>query len=276
MQRMNTMFHLKTVKYIRKNIDSFDEYPFSVPLLKNLDEIVFDSPVTIIVGENGTGKSTLMESLACAVDSITVGNESVNSEEELEGVRRLSRHFKLAWTRRTNKGFFLRAEDFINYSKKLYNLKKEMDRDLREVDNTYSKNSQYAKNLAKLPYLRSLGEMNSRYEGELIEKSHGEGFLEFFKSRFVPGGLYILDEPETPLSPMNQYVFIGMIYEMIKQNSQFIIATHSPIIMAFPGAVIYDLNGGEMKRVDYEDLEAVKFTRAFLNDPGRFISYLDM
>lgn len=267
------MTHLKKIKYMNNNRNS-EQYPFNIPLIKSLEEINLESAVTIIVGENGSGKSTLMESLACAIGSITVGGESVEFEEELGAARSLSHQLRLSWGKRTTKGFFLRAEDFINYTRKLGSIKKDMDRDLREVDELYSNNSEYARNLARLPYARSLYEMKNRYEGDLMEKSHGEGFLELFRARLVPGGLYLMDEPETPLSPMNQYVFMGMLNEMIAQDCQFIIATHSPIIMAFPGAEIYDVSGGSFKRVEYEELEAVRFTRAFLNDPGRFIGYL--
>ncbi|TAH59760.1 MAG: ATP-binding cassette domain-containing protein [Gottschalkiaceae bacterium] len=268
------MFHLKEVSYLNKKHKLCHTYPFNIPLMNSFNKIVFDSPITILVGENGTGKSTLLESIACAIGSITIGDMDINIDREFENARNLSKYLKLSWTIRTNKGFFLRAEDFINYMRKLHVTRREMEHELQGVDIRYSDRNQHTRNLARMPYARSLYEMDNMYQGDLETKSHGESFLEFFSSRFIPNGLYLLDEPETPLSPMNQFAFMAMIKEMTAQNSQFIIATHSPIITAYPGATIYDLNKLPIKKTDYNDIESVRFYKSFLNCPEGFIRHL--
>ncbi|SDZ28710.1 Predicted ATPase [Proteiniborus ethanoligenes] len=268
------MFHLKEVSYLNKKHQSYHGYPFSIPLISSFEKITFDSPITILVGENGTGKSTLLEAIACAIGSIAIGDTDINTDREFEYARKLSKYLNLSWSVKTNKGFFLRAEDFINYMRKLHEIRMDMEQELQEIDNRYTGRTLHAHSLARMPYARSLNEMDNMYNGGLESKSHGESFLEFFSSRFIPNGLYILDEPETPLSPMNQFAFMAMIKEMIKQNSQFIIATHSPIIMAHPDASIYDLNSLPIKKTVYNEIESVKFFRSFLNNPQGFIRHL--
>lgn len=268
------MFHLKEVSYSNKSQEFINVYPFNTTLMKSFDHIAFDSPVTILVGENGTGKSTLLEAIACAIGSITIGDTDINMDIEFENARNLSKYLKLSWTLKTNKGFFLRSEDFINYMRKLHYIKTEMEQEMRESDNRFQDRSQHVRNLARMPYARSLYEMKNMYNGDLVAKSHGESFLEFFSARFTHNGLFILDEPETPLSPMNQFAFMAMLKEIINQNSQFIIATHSPIIMAYPGATIYDLNNLPIKKINYTDIESVKFFKSFLNSPEGFLRYL--
>ena len=116
--------------------------------------------------------------------------------------------------------------------------------------------------------------MEQRYGGDLDARSHGEGFLTLFKSRFVPGGLYLLDEPEAPLSPQSQLALMVMLAEMLERDAQFIIATHSPILMAYPGATIYMFDSPPIRRVAYDELEHVALTRDFLNDPAPFLNHL--
>ena len=116
--------------------------------------------------------------------------------------------------------------------------------------------------------------MERRYGVDLDASSHGQSFLRLFRSRVVPEGLYLLDEPEAPLSPQSQLALIALLREMTAQRSQFIIATHSPILLASPGATIYTFDGGAMRRVRYEELEHVQLTREFLMEPERFLKHL--
>jgi predicted ATPase len=116
--------------------------------------------------------------------------------------------------------------------------------------------------------------MESRYGADLDANSHGQAFFQLFRSRFVPGGLYLLDEPETPLSPLSQLAFIAMLKDMVTQDAQFIIATHSPILLALPGARILDFDSQPVQWAAFEDLEHVKLTREFLADPERFLRRL--
>lgn len=268
------MIHLKSIAIKEIPEGRLGEFPFNIPLIKSFKELQLNCPVTILVGENGTGKSTLMEGIAAAVGSITVGNESIEVDKTLEHARTLSRYIKLTWNIKTRKGFFLRSEDFFNYARKMSELKVEMENRLGELEEEYKDKSSYSLSLAKMPYGGSLAEMRAMYGEGLEANSHGEGFLKLFQSRFQPGGLYILDEPEVPLSPMRQLAFISMIKEMINENSQFIIATHSPILMAFPGAEIISFDHSPICSVRYDELEHVKLTRDFLNNPEQFLRHL--
>jgi predicted ATPase len=116
--------------------------------------------------------------------------------------------------------------------------------------------------------------MEQRYGVDLDANSHGQSFLKLFQSRFVPGGLYLLDEPEAPLSPQSQLALLAMIGEMVAQDAQFIIATHSPLLLAFPGAQIYSFDRTPVRVVSYEDLDHVRITRDFLNGPDRYLKQI--
>lgn len=266
------MIYLKSVSY-KKNSD-LNGYPYNVPVIETLGTIEFNSSVTIFAGENGSGKSTLLEAVAAGAGSVVAGAEGISYDASLENARKLSRHMKFVWRVKTRKGFFLRAEDFINYVRKMWEIRSDMKDGLKDIEEDYRGKSEYAKSLARLPYMRSLYEMKKTYGCRLEECSHGEGFFNFFKARFVPHGLYILDEPETPLSPMNQFAFMAMVKEMVLQSCQFIIVTHSPIIMAYPGASIYDFSSIPVKEVSYDDLEQVKFMKSFLANPENYIHML--
>ena len=128
--------------------------------------------------------------------------------------------------------------------------------------------------LAMGPASSSLGEMERRYGIDLDANSHGQSFLKLFQARFVPGGLYLLDEPEAPLSPQSQLALLAMIGEMVAQDAQFIIATHSPMLLAFPNARIYSFDATPVQAVAYEDLDHVRVTRDFLNAPERYLKQI--
>jgi predicted ATPase len=230
--------------------------------------------VTFFVGENGSGKSTLLEAIAAAVGLPTVGSEAVRDDRTLAAQRALARHLRLTWTRRTHKGFFLRAEDFFGFTKYVARLRAEFRTRLAEIDVEYADRSSYARGLARGPAGHSLADMERRYGVDLDANSHGQSFLKLFASRFVPGGLYLLDEPEAPLSPQSQLALIAMIGDMIARDGQFIIATHSPILLAFPNALIYSCDRVPIERVRFDDLEHVVLTRDFLNDPEKFLRHL--
>jgi predicted ATPase len=125
-----------------------------------------------------------------------------------------------------------------------------------------------------MAYAGQLHAMRARYPREPGAASHGEAFVDFFEARFVPDGLYLLDEPEAPLSPLRQLAFVKLLMDKVEQGAQFVIATHSPIILACPGAAIHSFDGGEIHPVEYADLEHVRLTRDFLNNPGVFLSRL--
>jgi predicted ATPase len=249
-------------------------FPFTVPFVRALSQIEFHAPLTFLVGENGSGKSTFLEAVACAAGSITVGSESVATDPTLAAVRDLARHLRLAWRKRTRRGFFMRAEDFFGFAKYLGASRAEMEQDLRDIDRAYQGRSATARGLAKMPLGRELGEMQRLYGAGLDSHSHGEAFLALFRQRFVGEGLYLIDEPEAPLSPTRQLALLRLLKEMLDAGAQCLIATHSPILLAYPGAAILSFDAGAIRPAAYEDLEHVRVTRDFLNNPAAYLRHL--
>lgn len=204
-----------------------------------------------------------------------MGSESLATDKTLAAIRPLAKRLKLAWGRRTHRGFFMRTEDFFGFAKFLTSAREEYEADLACVEKETADRSITAQNMARLPYKRELHDMERRYGKDLGARSHGESYFTVFQSRFVPNGLYMLDEPEAPLSPVRQLSFISMLKTMVEQQeAQFIIATHSPMLMAFPGATIYNFDGGRIARIPYDEVEHVTITRDFLNNPEQFLKHL--
>jgi predicted ATPase len=246
-------------------------YPFSLPLLGSLKRLSFGQPVTFFCGENGSGKSTLIEALACAVGLPAIGSSDVSRDETLSHVRGLSRAITCEWARRTHRGFFLRAEDFFGFIRHINGLKAELK---AEKENFGRELTGYGRSLAMGVMEGQIRALDARYGEDPDGRSHGESFIALFQSRIVPGGLYILDEPEAPLSPRRQLAFLSLMKEMVAKDCQFVVATHSPVLMAYPGAVIYDLDRRPVREAAYGDLEHVRFAREFLAAPERFLRHL--
>ena len=230
--------------------------------------------MTLFVGENGSGKSTVLEALAIAARAITAGSTEAADDPTLDGVRRLAPRPHAHWATRTHRGFYLRAEDFFGYAKRMATMRAELEAELAAVDEEYKDRPGLAHDLARTPFLRELGELRRRYGEGLDTQSHGESFLRFFGERLVPNGTYFLDEPEAPLSPARQLSFLALLKELVAADGQAIIATHSPILLAFPGASILSFDGSEIATVAYEDLDHVRLTRDFLADPEAFLRHL--
>jgi predicted ATPase len=249
-------------------------FPFSVAAVRSLPRIAFESPITFFVGENGSGKSTVLEGIAAAVGLPAIGSERVEDDATLEAQRRLGASLRLAWAKRTRKGFFLRAEDFFGFAKSLSRMRAEFLRELSLIDEAYRDRSDLARGLAKGPAAASLADMERRYGRNLDANSHGQSFFQLFRSRFVPGGIYLLDEPEAPLSPQSQLGLLAMLKDMVAEDAQFIIATHSPILLAFPGARILTFDTVPVLETTYDELEHVALTREFLQNPERFLRRL--
>ncbi|MDB4914855.1 MAG: ATPase [Gemmatimonadetes bacterium] len=245
-----------------------------MPVVRSLTTLAFPEPVTFFVGENGSGKSTLLEGIAAAAKLPAVGSADLAGDATLVAQRTLGAALQLTWNRRTHKGFFLRAEDFFGFTRRLSAMRAEFLRELAAIDVEYEGRSTLSKGLARMPASRSLAEMEQRYGIDLDANSHGQSFLKLFQSRFVPGGLYLLDEPEAPLSPQSQLALMMMMQDMISQDAQFIVATHSPILLAYPGAAIYSFDALPVQRTEYEELEHVRLTKDFLNQPGRYLRAL--
>ena len=268
------MVHLRSITKAKAAGKEAERFPFSVPVVRELGKLSMDAAVTFLVGENGSGKSTILEGIAVAAGLPTIGAIGVADDETLSAQRALGRALRLTWRQRTRRGFFLRAEDFFGFTKSLSKLRAELQARLEEIEIEYQDRSAYAKGLAQGPMRNSLADLEHRYGVDLDANSHGQSFLRLFASRFVPGGLYLLDEPEAPLSPQSQLALITMINDMVARDSQFIIATHSPILLARPGALIYSCDRAPIEAVRFDELDHVVLTRDFLNDPERFLRHL--
>jgi predicted ATPase len=230
MTQLSSQF-VRWISLKRDEIDSFDVYPFAIPAIQNLHTLNLESAVTYFVGDNGTGKSTLLEAIAIACGfNPEGGTRNFNfgtreSHSTLHSYMRVTRG-----TRRPSTGFFLRAESFFNVA--------------TEVDRLH---------------------IAAWYGGtSLHEMSHGESFWTLLTEKFFGGGLYILDEPEAALSPSRQLATLARMDELVKDGSQFIIATHSPILMAYPNARIFMFGDDAIREVRYEETEHYRVTRDFL------------
>ncbi|MGE0885063.1 MAG: AAA family ATPase [Blastocatellales bacterium] len=264
------MIHLQSIG-LKPSAKKQSGYPFSLPLIQNFGEFDLTSPVVFFVGENGSGKSTLIEAIAAGLNLATVGGEDIARDSTLKPARALGRQLKFSWRSKTHRGFFLRAEDFFNFARRLQTMQAELQQMADGFEGEYTG---YALGLAKGAALGQRQALIERYGENLDANSHGESFLKLFQSRFVPGGLYLLDEPEAPLSPQRQLALLAMIKQMIEQDAQFIIATHSPILMAFPEAAIFSFDSHPVSEIAYEDVEHVSLTRSFLNNPNSFLRHL--
>ena len=266
--------HIRTLEKKHGKGAADDRFPFNVPAIRSLTQLDLSAPVTFFVGENGSGKSTMLEGIAAAAALPTVGASEIADDETLAAQRRLAASFKLVWEARTHRGFFLRAEDFFGFARRLAQLRAEMNQRLKDIDEEYKNASAWARGLAASPAHGSLAEMTKRYGVDLDARSHGEGFLKLFEARLVPNAVYLLDEPEAALSPQNQLVLLALFKEMVAQECQFIVATHSPMLLAYTGARILNFDTDPITEVQWEDLEHVSLTRAFLENPRRFLDRL--
>ena len=161
------MIHLRSVSLSQIESDVADRFPFNVPVIRALPTIEFSSAVTFLVGENGSGKSTFLEAVASAAGSIAVGSSDLDSDRSLESVKRLAQRLKLTWQKRTRKGFFLRAEDYFGYTKRMAQIREEMEQDLRDLEVEYEGRSKTALGLAQMPFLRELHDLKEKYGKDL-------------------------------------------------------------------------------------------------------------
>ncbi len=249
-----------------------DQYPYSIEVLDN-KRLSLTKPITLFVGSNGSGKSTILEAIAASINSINISNQSIMDDDLFSDILKYSKDMKLRFLTQTKRGFFFRASDFITYQHGIRMMKLQLQQEIERVKEEYANKSVFALNQALSPFVSSLYQLNNQGR-ELTKLSHGESFLEFFNSRFSVPGIYILDEPETPLSYENQYALLVMIKDMVKKGAQFIISTHSPIISSIDDSVIYDLDS-DLESVDYNSLNSVSFIKDFLNNRERYIHYLN-
>ncbi len=247
-------------------------FPFDIPAVQFAKEVTTDAAVTIFVGDNGCGKSTLLESLALRLNLPLIGGFVSKTAAGFQAARLLSPYLQLEWKRETKRGFFFRAEDFsefINGPEKAQNAIEHSLGDLKgNVDDAVI--STMAENMN-----RDLREMRREYGENMQAFSHGEAYLKILQTRIGDKGIFLLDEPEAALSPIRQLSLISFILEMVKKkNSQFIIATHSPLLMGIPGAAIYEIQEDAMKGVAWEDTDHYRITKTFLDNPQHYLRHL--
>lgn len=249
MSSLDATHYLLSLQLLRDKVPSFDRYPFCLETVRQLDRIDFHPKVTYIIGENGSGKSTLLEALATAYGfNPEGGTRNFNfatraTHSPLHQYLRLAKSF-----RKPQDGFFLRAESFYNVASTIDALDEEPG------PGAFIKDSYGGKSLH--------------------QQSHGESFFSLITHRFGGKGLYILDEPEAALSAARQMAMLARIHDLVQDNSQFIIATHSPILLAYPDADIYQIQDGLLTPTAYEDSEPYTSTRHFLNNHQAYIKRL--
>lgn len=212
-----------------------------VQLLNNIGRFDFKKPVTFFIGENGSGKSTLLESLAISVGLNAEGGSRNFNFSTKHTESKLHNYISVSKTSYEKDSFFLRAESFYNVASNVEDL-----------------------NL-------NLGFYGGR---SLHEQSHGESFMSLIENRFTGNGLYLLDEPEAALSPTRQMSLLVQIDRLVNSNSQFVIATHSPILLSYPNAEIFEIEGNEIIRKEYRDTNIYKTVKYFLNNPEKMVRLL--
>lgn len=240
--------YVQRIKLMREHIKKPQTFPYTLTVFRDLDELTFHDQVTFFVGENGSGKSTLLEGIAgaCGLNP-EGGSRNFNfatraSHSNLDECLRLVRY-----PATPSDMYFLRAESFYNVATQIEKYDEE-GMGLRIID---------------------------AYGGQsLHEQSHGESFFALFKNRFRAKGLYLLDEPEAALSPKRQLEFLALLHQYVQGGCQFMIATHSPIILAYPHALIYHFSAAGLREIGYTDTEHYLITRGFLSNPRRMLSEL--
>ncbi|MDT9722751.1 AAA family ATPase [Paenibacillus sp. ClWae2A] len=232
--------YLRSVELMSAKIENRNQYPFDIPAIRSLERLEFTNNVTFFVGENGSGKSTLLEGIAHQCGFNTAGGGRNNTYETHASESSLGNYLRLAWLPKITNGFFMRSESFY----------------------------QFASHVDAMP------ESLQYYGGRsLHEQSHGESFLNLFVNRFSSKGIYLLDEPEAALSPARQLSLLRILHDL-SGTSQFIIATHSPILLGYPGAEILSFDDSHIQEVAYEDTDHYQITRSFLENRDRMLNEL--
>ncbi|MDF9411830.1 ATP-binding cassette domain-containing protein [Brevibacillus laterosporus] len=231
--------YLRQVRLLTEKYPNRKEYPFSIPALQNLESLSFDKNITFFVGENGSGKSTLLEAIAYQCDFHTAGGGRHNYYEVDASDAPLGEYIQLSWLPKITNGFFLRAETFYQFA-------------------------------SHIDSINGTGSYGGR---SLHAQSHGESFLSLFRNRFGHKAIYLLDEPEAALSPARQLSLLRVMKDL-ERSAQFIIATHSPILLAFPEAQIYNFDQSPIATTSYEQTLHYQITKRFLENKEAMLAEL--
>ena len=243
--RIPQMMRLKKISLLKERISKPSEYPFNIPTIASLNELEISSRVCFFVGENGTGKSTLLEAIAAHYGFGLEGgnrNFSPKTTDSVAAIEPLAKALRLSFTKREGGGFYLRAESFFNVAS----------------------------------YVDQVGALGSYGDKSLHDQSHGESFLSLLQNRFTRSGFYLMDEPEAALSPQRQLSFLILFHELVKGNDgiQFIIVTHSPLLLAYPGAQIFSFDEGNVHQIEYRESQPFQLVSRFMAAPERYINAL--
>jgi predicted ATPase len=239
------MMSLKKISLLRERVTNPHEYPLNIPSIASLSSLEISSRVCFFVGENGTGKSTLLEAIAAHYGFGLEGgnrNFSPKTTDSVTTIEPLVKALRLSFTKRTGGGFYLRAESFFNVAS----------------------------------HVDEVGASASYGDKSLHDQSHGESFLSLLQNRFTRSGFYLMDEPEAALSPQRQLSFLVLLHDLVRGNDsiQFIIATHSPILLAYPGAQIFSFDDGNIHQIGYRDSQPFQLVSRFIAAPERYINAL--
>jgi len=245
---------LKRLTLLRARVSDWDAYPFSVPCIRNLNELIFRERICFFAGENGTGKSTLLEAIAAHYGfgpeggNRNFGNDSTESNRSIDA---LVRALRLSFDKRTGAGYFLRAESWFNTVSHMDALDKEPAPHSPTVSSYYGGRS-------------------------LHTRSHGETFFTLLELKFRRNGLFLLDEPEAALSPQRQLAFLMLIHDVLRKHkdAQFIISSHSPVLLGYPNAQIFSFDGDHVHEIGYDETAPAQIVRHFLNNRETFLEEL--
>ena len=255
------------------NTDKTRPFPFGIPAVKFAKNISTDGSVTVFVGDNGSGKSSLLESLALYLDLPLIGGY-IGRRHGFEAARAIKPFLQVEWNRQTKTGFFFRAEDFSDFINSIEKEKQKIRGDLRELEGKVDE--RIIQQLLESERMNgTLNQIRKDYGDDMQQYSHGEAYLKIIQTRINGKGLYLLDEPEAALSPLKQLSLMAFILDVLKAgNAQFIMATHSPILMGIPNAALYEITEDGMNKVDYQDTEHYRITKTFLDRPEVYLRHL--
>ncbi|MEW4922254.1 AAA family ATPase [Algibacter sp. 2305UL17-15] len=254
------------------NTNRTHPYPFDIPAIKHAKNIDFNAQITFLVGENGTGKSTLLESIACLLQLPHMDGSGYN-KSSFEAAKTLLPYLELEWHIERPTGFFFRAEDFGDYLNSVNRSDAQLQNSYDDLEgNVPAHIIKQMKDNAN----HQLHHMRKNFGQELNAFSHGEAYLHIMNQKINSRGIYLLDEPEAALSPSKQLSFIYFLNSHLQNyDSQFIVATHSPMLMAYPGAKIYEITESGMILTTLENTDHYSITKSFLNNPSSFLRHFN-